>query len=86
MNIIIIEYNHIHSNNDSISEKYVNNETYIYVMMYEHIWQFMHIYIHIYDDETIVFDDNYSNLLPVPGWLALLFLYILDDFRVSGKL
>ena len=84
MNIIIIEYNHIHSNNDSISEKYVNNETYIC----NDVWTYMTIYAHIYiyDDETIVFDNNYSNLLPVPGWLALLFLYILDDFRVSDKL
>ena len=46
----------------------------------------IYAHIYIYDDETIVFDDNYSNLLPVPGWLALLFLYILDDFRVSDKL
>ena len=52
------------------------------------VWTYMTIYAHIYiyDDETIVFDNNYSNLLPVPGWLALLFLYILDDFRVSDKL
>lgn len=61
----------------------------IYIYMCNDVWTYMTIYtthICIYDNETIVFDNNYSNLLPVPGRFALLFLYILDDFRVSDKL